>query len=87
MRSNVGGSAPDPPRFFALVSRRTCTTTERFAQKRTALQLSSRQPGRALRSLLSVALSSLPVKQFYYNMAKDSFVSVPDKLSVLRGTV
>ena len=56
-------------------------------KKRTALQPSSRQPGRALRSLLSVALSSLPVKRFYYNMAKDSFASVPDKLSAFGGTV
>ena len=45
------------------------------------------KPGRALRSLLSVALSSLPVKHPHYTIGNPFFTPAPLKLSLTWGTL
>ena len=67
-RKPIQGALPhDPPRFCALVSRRA-TRCNRKKKAAPNLAPPSRKPSTALRSLLSVALSSVPVKQYQYTM-------------------
>ena len=66
-----------------LVSGRAATGTEKDG---TRMQ-PSREPGKALRLVPTVALSSVPVKQSHYTTGNLTFALTPLKLSLTWGTL
>lgn len=51
-----------------------------FRRKEQSLRITPRKPGRALRSILTVALSSMLVKQFHYTTEHPAFALAPLKI-------